>query len=80
MAAEEPVLQAQVEDVEATAAEHVLGLVEDIEIFRWEYKDRATIDLVASYGMDVEIRLENHQENGGWAAIATFYGRSEDEA
>ena len=56
------------------------GLVEDIEIFRWEYKDRATIDLVASYGMDVEIRLENHQENGGWAAIATFYGRSEDEA
>lgn len=50
-----------------------------LEIFRWDYKDQAYIDVRDEWGMDVEISLGNDIPASGWRAVVTFYGLSEDE-
>lgn len=51
----------------------------DIEIYRWDYKDQAFIDVRGDWGMDIEISLGNDVPPDGWRAVVTFYGLSEDE-
>lgn len=52
-------------------------LKEDIIVFKWPYDTQATIDVRSSWGMDVEIKLENNRPCEGSVAVATFYGISE---
>jgi hypothetical protein len=56
------------------------NLAKDVGIFSWNYSDQATIDLRSSLGMDIKVSLEHDIPYGGFAAVATFYGLSEDES
>jgi len=49
-----------------------------LEIFRWDYKDQAYIDVRDEWGMDIEISLGDDKPAIGWRAVVTFYGLSED--
>lgn len=55
-------------------------VLEDIQIFRWDYQAQAAIKLLDSYGNDVRVWFETHTPADGTAAIATFYCLSVDEA
>lgn len=51
-----------------------------LEIFRWDYKDQAYIDVRDEWGMDIEISLGSDKPATGWRAVVTFYGLSEDDS
>jgi len=55
------------------------GMTQPIHIFRWPYNERGTLDLYASKGMELAIKLENDTKFTGTVAIATLYGVSEGE-
>jgi hypothetical protein len=52
----------------------------DIEVFRWDYKDQAYIDVKSKWGMDIEVSLGDDLPSTGWRAVVTFYGLSEDDS
>jgi len=55
------------------------GTSQPIHIYRWPYADRASTDLIASYGMEIRCGLQNNIPFEGEHAVATFYGISLDE-
>jgi len=55
------------------------GTQQTIHVFAWPYKERATTDLKSSLEMEIRISLQANKKFGGDAAVATFYGVSENE-
>lgn len=55
------------------------GIANAIHIYRWPYAERASTDLVSSYGMEIRVGLQNNVVFNGDHAVATFYGISENE-
>lgn len=53
---------------------------EEILIFRFDYTQRASTDMYASYGMEIRVWLENDVPYEGEYAVGTFYGRKEVES
>lgn len=53
-------------------------LPQDIQIYRWDYKEQAVIMINGDWGMDIEISLGDDIEAGGSYAVVTFYGIVED--
>jgi hypothetical protein len=53
------------------------GLGQAVHIFDWDYT--RTTDLMASSGMEIEVRLEHDVPYGGEYATVTFYCVSDDE-
>jgi hypothetical protein len=54
-------------------------VLEDIQIFRWDYQAQAAIKLKSSWGHDVRVWFDGHKPANGTTAIATFYCLSVDE-
>lgn len=54
-------------------------LPHDVQVFRWTFDAQGTLDIVSSWGTEVEIKLLNNTECSGTAAVVTFYGLIEDE-
>lgn len=48
-------------------------------IYRFDYTQRATTDMLASYGMEIRVWLENDVPYEGEYAVGTFYGVKADE-
>lgn len=55
------------------------SLPSDVEIFRWDYAKQAVVQIKDSWGMDIEISLQDDVPAHGDVAVVTFYGLSEDE-
>jgi hypothetical protein len=55
------------------------GMPGPVRIFRWPYERRGTTDITATSKVEIRIQLENDIVLGGDVAVATFYGKSEDE-